>query len=149
MANPCDKCECCIQAIGVPCNRNEDCCQCLEQKCPCGTAQYTFGLRNSACDTGPCKRSENFIDRKGCAACNCQCGSYWSRASNQYECSTCPPPPPPPSGGGHCFPSAARVSLENGQTVIMSELQAGDKVKTGNFHFNSKTIQSNVVFHNT
>ena len=30
-----------------------------------------------------------------------------------------------------CFPSMAKVMLENGKSVIMSELQIGDKVKTG------------------
>ena len=35
--------------------------------------------------------------------------------------------PPPPN----CFPSTARVSLENGKSVTMSALYVGDKVKTG------------------
>ena len=39
------------------------------------------------------------------------------------------PPPPPQSSG--CFPSVARVSLENGKSVSMSELQKGDRVQTG------------------
>ena len=30
-----------------------------------------------------------------------------------------------------CFPSTARVSLENGETVTMAELRRGDKVQTG------------------
>ena len=30
-----------------------------------------------------------------------------------------------------CFPSVAKVMLENGTSVRMSELQAGDKVQTG------------------
>ena len=38
-----------------------------------------------------------------------------------------PPPPPPPS----CFPSTARVTLENGKSVTMSELRKGDKVEAG------------------
>ena len=44
---------------------------------------------------------------------------------------TPPPPPkqPPPSGG--CFPSTARVTLKNGKSITMSELQTGDKVQTG------------------
>ena len=37
------------------------------------------------------------------------------------------PPPPPPA----CFPSSARVNLENGKSVTMSQLQKGDKVETG------------------
>ena len=30
-----------------------------------------------------------------------------------------------------CFSSAAKVNLENGKSVAMSELQEGDKVQTG------------------
>ena len=30
-----------------------------------------------------------------------------------------------------CFPAASKVSLENGKSVTMSELQVADKVKTG------------------
>ena len=30
-----------------------------------------------------------------------------------------------------CFPSMAKVNVENGESVTMSELQIGDKVKTG------------------
>ena len=32
---------------------------------------------------------------------------------------------------GFCFPSTSTVNLNNGKTVIMSELQVGDKVQTG------------------
>ena len=32
---------------------------------------------------------------------------------------------------GLCFPSTARVSLENGKLVTMGELQIGDQVQTG------------------
>ena len=35
-----------------------------------------------------------------------------------------------PSGGG-CFPSASKVKLKNGKSVMMSELQIGDQVQTG------------------
>ena len=37
-----------------------------------------------------------------------------------------------PSGGG-CFPSASKVKLKNGKSVMMSELQIGDQVQTGTF----------------
>ena len=30
-----------------------------------------------------------------------------------------------------CFPSMTKIVLENGKSVIMSELKIGDKVKTG------------------
>ena len=44
-----------------------------------------------------------------------------------YHCCDCPPPPPP----RRCFPSTAKVSLENGISVKMSELQVGDHVQIG------------------
>ena len=30
-----------------------------------------------------------------------------------------------------CFPSTAKLNLENGESVTMSELQVGDRVQTG------------------
>ena len=30
-----------------------------------------------------------------------------------------------------CFPSTAKINLENGNVITMSELQIGDRVKTG------------------
>ena len=40
----------------------------------------------------------------------------------------------PDSGGGGCFPSTARVELQNGKMVKMFELQIDDQVKTGTLH---------------
>ena len=34
-----------------------------------------------------------------------------------------------------CFPASAKVSLENGKSVTMSELQMGDAVKSGELIF--------------
>ena len=34
-------------------------------------------------------------------------------------------------GGGGCFPSNSKVTLQDGKSVRMSELQLGDKVQTG------------------
>ena len=51
-----------------------------------------------------------------------------------YHCCRCPPPPrtpPTPPPKGKCFPSTAKVSLENGKYVTMSELRTEDKVQTG------------------
>ena len=39
--------------------------------------------------------------------------------------------PPPPSRGRGCFRSMAKIKLENGHLVTMSELQIGDRVQTG------------------
>ena len=36
-----------------------------------------------------------------------------------------------PSSPDSCFPATARVSLENGKTIKMAELQPGEKVKAG------------------
>ena len=47
------------------------------------------------------------------------------RCHNHGECYCC----------SRCFPSEARVSLENGKSVSMSELQIGDKVQTGRNNF--------------
>ena len=41
-----------------------------------------------------------------------------------------PPPPPPPSSSG-CFPSDAKVKLENGELLAMSKLEIGDRIQTG------------------
>ena len=34
-------------------------------------------------------------------------------------------------GGGGCFPSVAKIKLQNGNLVQISELHAGDHVQTG------------------
>ena len=34
--------------------------------------------------------------------------------------------------GGFCFPAMARVKVENGYSMTISELQTGDQVQTGN-----------------
>ena len=39
--------------------------------------------------------------------------------------------PPPPERPKFCFPSNAKVNLENGKSVTMSELKIGDLVQTG------------------
>ena len=39
------------------------------------------------------------------------------------------------NGGGGCFPAISTVQLENGNLVTMSELQIGDRVKTGKTSF--------------
>ena len=35
------------------------------------------------------------------------------------------------NGECKCFPSAAKVSLENGKSLVISELQVGDRVQAG------------------
>ena len=44
---------------------------------------------------------------------------------------TLPPfltPPPPPTA---CFPSNAKIHLQNGKSIRMSEMKIGDQIQTG------------------
>ena len=57
--------------------------------------------------------------------CRANCGQpycEYNRDLNIYECCD-------------CFPASAKVSLENGKSVTMSELQIGDAVKSGELTF--------------
>ena len=45
-----------------------------------------------------------------------------------------------------CFPSAAKVKLENGNFVTMAELQIGDKIQTGMVHW--RDFLKNLIFFN-
>ena len=73
------------------------------------------------------------LKRKVCEACGCKCGSEWNPdVAGERQCKKC----------NKCFPATARLSLENGKSIMMSELQVGDRVQTGNvswwvvpFHF--------------
>ena len=60
-----------------------------------------------------------------CRSSKCR---YCLDPPSRYQTTT---PAPPPS----CFPSAARVNLQTGETVTMSELQIGDRVQTGELNF--------------
>ena len=109
------------------------------------------------CPADECECSQTIFDTVYCCSCinmtrlpegvvNCpnNCIAYCARLES-FHCCLCdgdavPRPPPtttttttaaPSGGGGGCFPSTARVSLENGESVTMSELQAGDRVQTG------------------
>ena len=72
------------------------------------------------CDHCPCGTSEDGDGVCICAEC----------PTTTPPPTTSPPPTPAPSGGG-CFPSSAKVKLQNGKSVTMAELQVGDKVQTG------------------
>ena len=79
--------------------------------------------------------SRAFNNYQGALSCPTLC---FADCVHSYHC--CAAPPPPPTPAGQCFPSAARVTLENGQSVTMSHLQIGDRVQTGihiwrNIHF--------------
>ena len=45
-----------------------------------------------------------------------------------------------------CFPSAAKVQLENGKIVTMSQLRIGDRVQTGIYDI--RLLFQNLLFQN-
>ena len=57
--------------------------------------------------------------------CVAKCGD------NYHCCKGTPTVTKAPPASSVCIPSSARVSLENGKSVTMSDLQIGDKVQTG------------------
>ena len=70
----------------------------------CGTDRTKW-----TCDH-TCRRAKGFV----------QCDVYDRTSVGRRDCCRC-----------WCFPSTARVNLENGNLVTMSELQIGDRVQTG------------------
>ena len=71
-----------------------------------------------------------FVSREcACGVCNKQSdyNDYNIFDDEGRECCKCKNHAP------KCFPAAARVSLENGKLVQMSELQIVDRVQTGEF----------------
>ena len=100
----------------------EACCGCLEYGCPCGSAAV-----------------EELEGRVECKACNCKCGHHFDSDSKLFECKNCYCEEQDlcecDTGccdcGGSCFPSTARLTLENGKFKTMSELNMEDKVQTG------------------
>ena len=87
-----------------------------------------LGRCTSKEDVCPDKVRESDRSRK-CRGCIAQCFDRRAGRNGRYSlyCCDCPPPPPPPVT--RCFPSTATVSLENGKSVKMSELQVTDKVQ--------------------
>ena len=43
-------------------------------------------------------------------------------------------------GEKNCFPSTSKIKLANGKSVMMSELQLGDQVQTGNTFFSHLNV---------
>ena len=86
--------------------------------------------RNSLCPNGYGQLSQA-ID-SGCEFGDCIGECKTDGVTSYHCCHSCPTPPPPPSSsGGGCFPSSATVSIENGKSISMSNLQVGDRVQTG------------------
>ena len=76
------------------------------------------------CECGACRARSDYGEDVYCCKCGCgECGScpvsFFGKVVTSY-CCIC-----------RCFPGKARVSLENGNSLTMSELQVGDKVQTG------------------
>ena len=86
----------------------------------CFTIQANWGCQR----IGFCRFS--FYQDAKCPVYNsgakcCYCPSGWGTNCNCFHGSDI----------GSCFPSSATVSLENGKSVTMSQLQIGDQVQTG------------------
>ena len=75
-----------------------------------------------------CNCGDDSPDGALCCPCNCPC-DYCHSYGVVYECCQCRPPPPPKSSS--CFPSFAKVMIENGKMITMSDLQLGDRLETG------------------
>ena len=86
--------------------------------CPCGGDCYDC----QCCGCGVIHSGR--LNRNVCKACNCGCGTEWNPdVPGHHRCKS--------SCDGGCFPGTARLTLENGKSITMSELQIGDKVQTG------------------
>ena len=72
-----------------------------------------------------------YKDKPKCQAAGCEDGFSCAPVENRdtrergYACCDVP----------DCFPASAKVTLENGKSVAMSELQIGDRVKSGELAF--------------
>ena len=90
--------------------------------------------------------SERFQQYFGVLECPTHC---YAKCGDTYHCCVAPPPPPPPPPQEKCFPSSARVILENGKSVTMSELQIGDRVQTGKYMANDPLLHFKQLNHQT
>ena len=118
--NPgCGDCTC-DHAPGA--NTNQSCCTCI-QDCHC-TCSYA-GLSHCCPCSCPCYLAtvqSTWV--QVCSPCGCECGVCEDGVGGLKCCSNCP-------SCSSCFPTTARVTLESGISVAMSELQIGDRVQTG------------------
>ena len=98
-----ERCRMCICYKYKP--EQKACCGCLEYGCPCGSAPV-----------------EQLGGREQCKACNCRCGHYFDERSKLFECKPCfcqeknlCECDTGCCGCPACFPSSARLTLENGE----------------------------------
>ena len=59
--------------------------------------------------------------------CTCQIADAWIQHDTRTICCECNQPPP----SKRCFPAEAKIKLQNGRLMSMSELQIGERVQTG------------------
>ena len=106
------------------CNRtkgvqtNESCCTCI-QNCRC-TCSSRHGLVSHCCPCS-CPCHLGLIEDTGiqvCNPCGCLHGVCQNETRDGLKCCK-------------CFPGTARVTLERGESITMSELKIGDRVQTG------------------
>ena len=92
--------------------------------CTCGHCPCGGDCHNCVC-CGCGTIHSGRLNRNVCKACGCKCGIEWNEnVAGEHRCKNC-------GKGGGCFPGTARVSLENGKSITMAELQVGDRVRTG------------------
>ena len=65
-----------------------------------------------------------------CSLCQDRCYNHFPI---EFHCCQC----------GSCFPAAARVSLETGETITIGKLKRGDRVKTGEYNHHDVNLQVN------
>ena len=129
----CSDCLCVTSIYLKPLKDYEECCKCLD-KCPCGTSHH-----------GVANEYSGVVDRNivGCTPCGCGCPvrRIYQWDINEFKCGPCEDYCHrericycAPGCCRCCFPASARVFLENGKSVAVSELNTGDRVQSGNFH---------------
>ena len=124
---------------------NQSCCTCIQGcRCPCSSG----GGVVSHCCPCECPCFLGLVQSTGvqvCNPCGCACG-VCENGVGGLKCCNCPF-----SSSGSCFPTTARVNLEGGKSVTMSELQIGDRVQTGKDiklilnHISKKKIQQREI----
>ena len=114
---------------------------CKPEGCKCGVTRNWLKNVYECKYPCPCPCGECRYRKDGpvqcCHPCNCQCGTCLGAPGHaillsptgftrRFCCPVC-------QGNTKvaCFPSMARVSLENGKSVTMAELQVGDRVQAG------------------
>ena len=118
----CDQCEAGIEHKGGSKG------YCNAAGCQCGWRHNTVAdvyECKLCCPCGICKYGDEDI----CCICGCECGNRKHNVAQPAQatdftgfiCCPC----------ARCFPSVAKVYLENGESVTMAELQIGDRVQAG------------------